>query len=591
MYSNKLSPKVQLALRYQQLFNQAATQIFVVNGDPNRWEVIVEYIGDIIALQLTLNIETFYLNNTFAIVQVDKQDIMTLAQHPNVIYITFANPMSYISASLNQVCAANIANPIGAYNLTGRGTLIGIIDTGIDYAHPDFISETQGSRVRYIWDQTIPGNPPAGFITGTEYTNDQINAALMQPTREMQLALVPSRDIIGHGTAMAGIAAGNGRGSNRQYLGVAPECELVIVKVGREGGTGAVPTDTQVMLGIKYVLSRAREENKPISILLGVGDNLGSHDGNAVLERYINQMADVWRSNFVVGTGNQANKGSHASGIINPNETQIVQFYVDSGQVNYSLSLWKQFADTMEIAIESPRGEQTEFLSILTPNRAFIFGSTIVLVNYSLAGLKGTRQEVFVWLQAETAAIDSGIWTILIRGVDVLIGSYNIWGNIIEVPNNQTRFLAEDPFLTLTIPSTSDRITSVGAYNGVSGQIAAFSGRGYTSLEEIKPDITAPGVNVMTTSIREGVLYEAVSGTSAAAAFVAGAYMILMQYSINQLGEQYLFGESLRLYMLRTARKPIAHVPYPNRLWGYGILCIEAALNYMRETLSFIVQG
>ncbi|WP_069998256.1 S8 family peptidase [Cellulosilyticum sp. I15G10I2] len=591
MFSNKLDPRLQLALRYQHLFTPGILEPFTVNGDPNRWEVIVEYVEEIQEMQLVLNIRIYYLNNSFAIVQINRDDINTLARYPNVVYISFPEIMSYINIALNQICATNIANPLGIYNLTGRGTLIAIIDTGINYTHPDFIREDLTSRIRYIWDQTIIGSPPEGFESGTEYTNEQINIALREPTREAQLAVVPSEDVIGHGTAMAGIAAGSGRGSNRQILGVAPECELIIVKIGREGGTSARPTDKDVMLGIKYVINKARAENKPVSVLLGVGYNLDAHDGDAILERYIDQMADVWRSNFVVGTGNQANKGSHASGTLNPNETQVVQFFIDSRQITYECSIWKHFVDVIEIVIESPRGEQTESLSLFTPNRAFVFGNTLLMVNYSLANIGGTRQEIFVWLQAEGAAIDPGVWTILIRGVDILEGDYNIWGSIIEDVDNQTRFLAEDPNITLTIPSTSRRITSVATFNPLSLQIAAFSGRGFTSLNQIKPDITAPGVNIMTTSIREGTLYEAVSGTSAAAAFVAGAYAILMEYGIAQLGEQYLYGESLKLYMLRNARRPVTQAPYPNTQWGYGILCIEAALNNMRDTLIFIAQG
>lgn len=592
MYSNKINPRVQLALRYQTLIVPSVMEQFIVDGNPERWEIIIEYVQSMEQAVIALNMEVFYLNNQFAIAHIDKGQITSLAQYPYIVYITFATPMGYINLALNQICAGNIANPLGTYNLTGRGTLIGIIDTGIDYAHPDFIREDLQSRILYLWDQTLEGNSPEGFRTGSQYSNVQINQALIEPTKEQQLEIVPSQDTIGHGTAMAGIAAGNGRASNGQNIGVAPECELIIVKVGSEGGDSLFPTDKDIMLGIKYVLQKAQELNRPISILIGVGDNLAAHDGEAILERYIDQMAATWRCNFVVGTGNQANKGSHASGILNNNETQVVQFFIDRNQVSYACSIWKQFIDIVEIIIESPRGEQTEALSILTPNRAFIFGNTVVMVNFSLASIERTRQEIFIWIQGTPpASIDQGIWTILLRANDILDGTYNIWGSMIDDPVNQTRFLAEDPNITLTIPSTSSKITSVAAFNAVSSQVAAFSGRGYTALNQIKPDITAPGVAIITTSSAEGLLYETVSGTSAAAAFVAGAYAIFMEYGIAQLGEQYLYGESLKLYMLRNARRPWTNAPYPNRQWGYGILCVEDTLNHMRETLMFVSQS
>lgn len=587
MNTYKLSPQVQLALKYQNLFSPVVSALFIVDVAENIWELIVQYVNGMADIEQALAIKIYYLNGSFAIVQIKKEDINRLAGYPNMVYISFAMKMSYIDISLDQICATNVGNPTGRYNLTGRGILIGIIDTGIDYKHPDFISENQTSRIRYLWDQTIVGNPPEGFETGTEYTNENINNALLLPTKQESLEIVPSTDVIGHGTAMAGIAAGNGRASREQYKGVAPECEFIIVKIGPEGGTAAAPTDKYIMLGIKYVLDKALELNKPISILLGVGTNIREHSGGAVLERYINQMANVWKCNFVVGTGNQANKGSHASGKLNNNETQVVQFFIDKGMIDYQCSMWKPFIDRLEIVVESPKGELTETLSILTPNRAFVFGNTVVMVNFALPGESSTRQEILIWLQAsEGAEIDTGLWTILIRAVEIFDGSYNIWGSIIEDMNNQTRFLQEDPFITLTIPSTASRITSTAAFNGVTSQLAAFSGRGFTSLQEVKPDITAPGVGVITTSIKQDMFYEPVSGTSAAAAFVAGAYAVLLEYSIASLGEQYLYGDSLRFYLLRNARRPQSQAPYPNPQWGYGILCIEQALDEMRETMT-----
>lgn len=587
MDNNKISPQVQLALRYETLFAPAVAAMFIVDSTANTWELIVEYVNNIEQIQQALNLSVYYLNNNFALITIRKEDIGPLTDAPNIVFISFSVQMSYISVSLNQICATNISNPKGVYNLTGRGILVGIIDTGIDYIHPDFIAQNLQTRIRFIWDQTLVGSPPEGFLTGTEYTAQQINTALAQPTREAQLEVVPSQDQIGHGTAMAGIAAGNGRGSNGQYVGVAPECELVVVKVGPEGGTSDIPTSKDIMLGIKYVLEKGLQENKPVSLLLGVGSNIAAHDGRSVLERYIDQMSAVWKSNFVVGTGNQANKGSHASDRVNNNESQVVQFFIDRNLISYQCSIWKQFVDQIEIVVESPQGEQTESLGILTPNRAFIFGNTVVMVNFSLASINSTRQEIFIWLQAITElGIDQGIWTIILRGVDILDGSYNIWGSIIEDMTNQTRFLAEDPNITLTIPSTTYRVTSVAAFNGASSQLAPFSGRGYTAIGEIKPDIAAPGVNVMTASIEPGSLYVSVSGTSAAAAFVAGAYAIVLQYSIVLLGEQYIYGESLKLYMLRNAKRLPVHAPYPNNQWGYGILCIEQILNNMAATLT-----
>ena len=117
-------------------------------------------------------------------------------------------------------------------------------------------------------------------------------------------------------------------------------------------------------------------------------------------------------------------------------------------------------------------------------------------------------------------------------------------------------------------------------------QLAGFSGRGYTLDGRVKPELVAPGVNVTVPSSREGELYTVMSGTSVAAAFVAGAYILMQAYGIVQLGNIGLYGDALETYLIRNAKRPTANGPYPNKSWGYGILCVEAALNNMREVAN-----
>ncbi len=584
MFNNKISPPVQLALRYENLLTAETRSLFQDAEDPQKWHLIVKYTQSLEGATQRLGLHVFLINEQFALVTIDKQNITRLSDEGNVIYITFSQVFSYINQSLNEICMTNVIQASGNYRVTGKGILVGIVDTGIDYSHPDFIMANGKSRIRFLWDQTLPGKPPMGFETGTEYTNGEINAALAQPEKSEQLALVPSQDTLGHGTVLAGVAAGNGRGSGGRNRGVASESELLIVKLGQEGTDSNRPITREILLGIRYVIEKAKELNQPIVILLGIGTSIGGHDGTAVLEQYLEQVAETWSCNFVVGTGNQGDKGGHTSGQIREEEEVDIQLLIEQPKQNYQCGVWKQFIDEVQVVIESPQGERTESLGILTPNRVYFFNNTIVLVNISEPSIDILKQVVSIYFEAQTEeGINTGIWHIRLTGIRVLEGSYNAWGQINADPLDRTRFLKADSEKTLTIPSTTMAITSVGAFSSSISQVAAFSGRGFTGDERVKPDLVAPGVNVLAPSIKPDVLYEEVSGTSVSAAFVAGAYALLMEYGILQLGLPYLYGDTLKIYLLTTAQRPITYSPFPNSAWGYGSLCVEEALNRISE--------
>lgn len=580
MYISKMSARLQLALRYETLLTPETKSLFTT-PIVNRWQLILQYTDDLSEIEEQLNMTVTTLSSQFADITIDKQNIGELSNYPNIIFISLPSPMSYIDIGLGQVCASNIGSPFGRFNVKGQGILLGVVDSGIDYSHPDFIKSDGTTRIRYLWDQTIEGAPPEGFNKGTEYTSEEINTALRQNTKEEQLEVVPSQDILGHGTAITGVAGGNGRGSNGQNVGIAPECDLIIVKIGKAGTDGRIPRDLDVMLGISYVMEKSNLLNIPISVLLGVGDNLTGHDGSAPLEQLISDMSYKGRCNFSVGTGNQGDRGTHTSGRLIEEQDKVIQLLIEGEKPNYAIFIWKQFIDEIELTIRSPQGEVTESIGLLTTNRAYLFGNTALLVNFAERTTNILRQQIFIWFQGQNGLmINNGIWTITLRGIRVLTGEYNIWSQITE---DVSRFLNEVVEKSLTSPSTTQRITSVGAFNGSTFQLAAFSGRGYTRTGEVKPDIMAPGVNVPVPSIQEGTLYETRSGTSVAAAFVAGAYVLMMSYGLIQLNEQYFYGEQLKIYLLRNARRVSNYGPYPNNTWGYGTLCIEAALNEMLE--------
>jgi subtilisin family serine protease len=588
MEMRKLSPQIQLALRYLNILPYDA--FLGIMGQPvgdQFWDVLVIYRGNLQPIANQFNLVFQIVSNNFAITRVNRDVITLLTSYAEISYIEFPEVMMYIQDTpLVAICATEAGLTPGNYTLTGRGVLIAVIDSGINYMHEDFCNVDNTTRIAYLWDQNIEGNPPEGFLEGTQYTREQINEALNANTVEEQLAIVPSVDTLGHGTALAGVAGGNGRRSNGQFRGVATESEFLIVKLKENPqipSPARGPRNIDVMLGVRYAVERARELGRPLSIVIGLGINEGSHDGQGSLEAFLNQINFEYVVNICVGTGNEANKDSHTRGIIQQGQREFIQIIIEPGQPYYFCTLWKSFMDEFSLVVRAPSGEVTEVLTEIVNNRAFILNNTIVMVNFSEPTDITKSQQIIVFLERfDTAAINSGVWTLEMTGLEILQGNYNIWGSNVDPNLILSRFVNPDPFITLTIPSTADGVTSVAAYNNITNQIASFSGRGFTRIDGIKPDFVAPGVNIVAPDIASITGYAPITGTSVASAFACGAYAVLMEYGILRNGDNDLHGERLKAFVLKNTRKPIQYRPYPNTQWGYGILCVANTISELQ---------
>ncbi|NLI89003.1 MAG: S8 family peptidase [Epulopiscium sp.] len=574
-YENKMGPELQLALTYYQT---SLATTFVQNtgvslGDG--WELVVKYHGDILVPAQSVGASVEVLSESFASVEIEPEEIEDFASFFEIEYMDLPKRMFYIiRESYGKACITNVHN-VSPYNLRGEGVLLGIIDSGITYTHPDFINADGTTRIAYLWDQTIEGNSPVGFDVGTEYSRERINEALDQLTMEETYRIVPSTDLIGHGTAVAGVMGGNGRASNGREVGVAPEAEFIVVKVGMEGGI-QTPRTLEVMRALKYILEKATSMNKPVAINIGLGMVQGGHDGRALLELYIDQIARRWMCNIIVGTGNQADRANHTEGIIEDGEEREVQFIINTGLGFYALNMWSSFIDTLEIKLTSPTGEETDRISASRNNILYELGETIILVNFSGPSNINADQQISVFMESESGSIDSGIWTLTIYGVSIISGIYNIWGATSAVTGMETMFLQPNSFTTLTIPSTSSLVISVGAFNPYTNQIIAGSGRGFTRDGRIKPGLAAPGAQVTTTNNQGD--YSMATGTSIAAAFVTGGAALLMEWGIVNGNDPSLYGDRLRVALLRNTRRIVTDTRYPNQSWGNGAFCLEDTL-------------
>lgn len=542
--------------------------------ETNTWEVIVKYNGNFRKIQEDLNIEIEILSSNYAILTLKKEDIYLLTYYSEIEYIEKPIVLTFV---LNSSTTNSCINPVKREpnNLTGKGTIVAILDSGINYLHKDFRNKDGSTRIRYIWDQTVEGNPPDGFLGGSLYTRDDINNALNQAN---PLQVLPHIDEVGHGTAVAGIAAGNGEESNGEYTGVASNSELIIVKLG-ERGRESFARNTEIMRGIKFILDKSIELNMPVAINLSFGTNDGSHTGESLFETYIDDMSNIWKTSICVATGNEGYSGHHYRNIAVQNQEIVVEIDVSSNLTSLNIVLFKNFVDLFNIKIRAPNGDETGYINNKSSNITYNLADSIVYFNLGQPVPYILDQGVFFEIVARNQYVTNGIWKIIILGTDIVDGRFDIWLPVTEISSLNTNFLNPNIYTTLTIPSTASNVISVGGYNALNDAIAYFSGRGFTRNGMIKPDLVAPAVNIRTASNFLG--YETFSGTSMAAPFVTGSCALLMEWGIVLRNDLFLYGERVKAF-LRIGASRKSNLDYPNREWGFGSLCLAETLRFLK---------
>lgn len=548
----------------------------------NTWEVIVKYNGNINIIEEPLNANVEILSASYAIVTLPQENINRLVDYAEVEFVEKPKMLGIIqSNNMIKSCITSVLRDTSV-NLTGAGVIVAILDSGIDYAHPDFLNEDGTSRILYLWDQTINGNSPSGFNDGWEYTQRDINMALQTPNVGDRIGVVPSVDQLGHGTGVAGIACG-------RNVGAAPGASIIVVKLGRNVDKGFART-TELMRGIKYVVDKAETLNMPVAINISFGTNDGSHDGRSLFETFIDEVSQQWKTNIIVASGNEGDTGKHYEGRITQGQTIDVEFSVGNNLQSLPITLWKSFVDRFSFEIISPQGVSSGHISFSSDLRRFVFNNSMVYISFGQPTPYNQDQEIYVQFVAyNNREISSGIWTIRITGVNVVQGDINIWLPITEMATNNTFFLSPSLSTTLTLPSTALDVITVGGYDSRIESTSSFTGRGYTrNFNVIKPDIVAPAVAISTSSPGGGV--NPMTGTSFAAPHVTGAIALLMQWGIVDNNDPFLYGQKMKAYLQLGARRQ-NNISYPNPQWGYGTLCLANTLNHLREFAILPQQG
>lgn len=538
------------------------------------------------------------LFNQYAVVTLSDEDLEAFSALPEVEYIERPKRLYFsvqegrqvscintVQGSVGGMAANVIGNP-GGDGLTGAGVLVAIIDSGIDYSHPDFIRDDGTSRIAFLWDQSATGERqmgriPAGFSLGAEYTEADFNEALALPEPERS-RLVPVNDRFqGHGTAVAGVAAGNGRGSAfRRNRGVAIDSDLIVVKLAqRDDG---FPRTTEVMEGLDYVLRKAIALQKPIAINLSFGNNYGPHDGQSLFENYITELNGIWKNMIVIASGNEGDARHHTEirlpqGAFSGNVTpEVVEIAVGNQETGLTVQLWKSYVDLFRMEVQAPDGKRFT-LPPEGEGRKFALGAASLQMFHGMPSPYTITQEIYLeWLGSTTAEVPAGVWRILLYPENIRDGVCNLWMSGAEGSGRQTGFLNPVTNTTLTIPATAARTISVGAYQSNNDTIAPFSGRGFTADGRIAPAIIAPGVNIVTAAPGGG--YTRHTGTSIAAPFVTGSAALMMEWGIVRGNDTELYGEKGKAYLMRGARRLPSVSEYPDAAAGWGALCLRDSI-------------
>lgn len=565
MQNQKLENLLNLALE-STTEERSRSQELETGFDPvsRMWELIVKYSGSLDGIR-ELGIRVDEMRNEYAILTVPEHLIDEVSSFPQIEYIEKPKRLFFAIARAK---AASCINPLQEppRNLTGRGVLVAVLDSGIDYYHEDFRNPDGTTRIAALWDQMLD----------RVFSPEEINKALESGSRREARALVPSSDAGGHGTAVAGIAAGNGRGEGGTYRGIAYEAELLVVKLGTAMADG-FPRTTELMRAVDFAVTTAADLGKPLVINISFGNTYGSHDGTSLLETFLDDIGNYGRTTIVVGSGNEGTAAGHASGRLRTSGTEQVELAVAPYETGISVQLWKSYPDEFTIRLRTPSGELLGPLqSTLGPQR-FVYRNTQILVYYGKPNPYSQAQEIYFDFIPSAGYIDSGIWSFVLEPVRIVTGNYDLWLPSSGVLNDSTAFLSPAPDTTLTIPSTAAKVITVGAYNSNYQSYADFSGRGFTRVtNQVKPDLVAPGVGIMT--VRSGGGYEAVTGTSFAAPVAAGSAALMMQWGMIDGNDPFLYGEKVKAYLRRGARQLPGFSEFPNALVGYGALCVRDSL-------------
>lgn len=457
--------------------------------------------------------------------------------------------------------------------IRGAGAIVGIIDTGIDFRHPDFINPDSGaSRIRLLWDQDAEAVPGAAVPYGREFTGEEINAALNKLTPAADC--VPT-DPAGHGTHVSGIAAGSGR-ARPTHIGLAPDSDLIVVALSRTDSS-TLGRSVRAFEAFTYVVERAA--GRPVAINFSQGMNGGGHCGETVLETGLDNFARLPNVAIVKSAGNEQQMRIHTSGTLQGGETREVRLEVGHGnERDDMLEVWVDDGDDISIGLAPPNRAPSQFVGRGAEGLFTTPAGNVVRIEVETDSEQTGDTAFTVIISRGTApCIEPGDWNLVLRAGAVSSGRFDAWiERTLRPGGEQTRFAegSHDPARTISIPGTARNIITVGAYvqGAGPGETALYgsSGLGPSRYGQYKPELVAPGEIVAAKSGTQGTVVK--RGTSMAAAVVTGAAALVMSQRDGLTCGQ------LKQILIKSARVGGSASGLPNNAWGYGRLDVQGAL-------------
>ena len=540
-----------------------------------------------------------FVNSTLAVVYVP---LSTVTPSTYTSYTYSAVPKLYSLLDVTSMDAAGItpAGELPVLNNQGAGVIVGFVDTGINYTDSLFRNVDGSTRIIGIWDQTNNSDnsnnienetakPFSAFsaLYGTQYTAEEINLAL---NSDNPASIVPTRDENGHGTFLASIAAGN-RDERAGFSGAAPQASIAMVKLKpakqylrdfyliRDGADAYQEND--IMMGVSYLYFLARKYSMPLVVCIPLGTNMGSHMGMSRLGQYLNQVSLSNGSAVITATGNETGARHHFRAVMDADTDEVTaELRVGEREAGFSMELWAENMGAYTVGFISPTGEVAREISVPLRGEntvSFLLEQTQITVYTQIADVSAGSQ--FIFMRFENPM--SGIWRILIRNSLDIRETFHIWLPVRGFISDETYFLRPDPDTIITDPGNARYLITVTAYDHTKNSIYIHASRGYSLSGRIKPDLAAPGVNILGASV-SGRRLTRMSGTSVSAAHLAGAAAILLNWGVLNANYPYLNTPVLKSIFVRGAQRNPA-LTYPNREFGYGTLNLYEAFLHLRN--------
>ncbi len=556
-------------------------------------DLIVKYSGNPISLKQFAEYSVHIMNDSYAVIYLPISEVSTKLR----TQFTYSSlPHMYALASDQSLEASGVTkiNRTTSLQLRGDGVLVGLIDTGIDYTHPVFLHEDGTTKIMAIWDQSIdsedqyPRIPYPAFY-GTEYTAEQINQALRSGN---PLQIVPSVDENGHGTMLAGIAAGSLNQTN-DFIGVVPDSDILAVKLKKAKvfyknfyhipEEAVAYQENDIIWALEYLIDTARKLQRPIAICIGLGTSLGVHDNNGTLNTMVSIAGDFPGVALTVPAGNEGSARRHFFSTISPKgDAVVVELNVGGNEQGFTMELWGNPPMIYTMDILSPNGEYISRISEnLSKNQeiAFVFEQTVIDIDYIMVESDTGLQLIVLRFRNPT----QGVWRFQVYGRGDLPGEFNIWLPPDQFISRETYFTNATSNTTVTSPGNSIVPITITAYNSGVSNIYPESGRGYTMSNMIKPDLAAPGVNIQCPDLNHG--FTAITGTGAAMAHAAGITAMVLEWSVVRGNFPKIDTVGIKKFLIRGAKRS-SNLTYPNRDWGYGMIDIYNAFSILRADIT-----